>query len=72
MFQVKSVDDKKYGKGKGKEIEKDMFAESKDYVRHFFSKEYVKELLNDYELVYLDNKKIANGNAYLDVISKKE
>lgn len=42
-FLCKSTDDPLYGKGK--QIEKDMFEEN-GHIRHFFSKDYVKELLN--------------------------
>ncbi|MFH0874492.1 MAG: class I SAM-dependent methyltransferase [archaeon] len=68
-FQAKSTSDKKYGQGK--EIEKDMFEDEEGYVRHFFSEEYAKELLSEFEIIYIENRVMEDGNAYLDAVAKK-
>lgn len=70
IFEIKSVNDIKYGKGK--EIEKDMFEDEEGYARHFFSQDHIKEILNDFEIIFIDEKKLDNGNCYLDVIAKKK
>ncbi|MBU0756768.1 MAG: class I SAM-dependent methyltransferase [Nanoarchaeota archaeon] len=70
LFQVKSNNDQKHGQGK--EIEKDMYEDEDGYARHFISQDYAKELLDGFEIIFMDEKKIANGNAYLDVIAKKK
>ena len=71
MFQVKSTQDKSYGEGT--EIEKDMFKDNNGSVRHFFSKEYAKELLKDnFSIILLEERKIHTGNAYLEVVAEKK
>jgi len=70
MFQVKSVNDKAYGQGK--EIEKDMYEDETGYIRHFFSKEYTESLLDGFHIVMLEERKIPNGSAYLEVIAEKK
>ncbi|MBN1503359.1 class I SAM-dependent methyltransferase [Candidatus Woesearchaeota archaeon] len=69
MFQVKSVNDRVYGSGK--ELEKDVY-ELSGYIRHFFSEDYARKLLKDFNIIYLEEKKLDNGNAYLDVIAEKK
>ncbi|MBN2368673.1 class I SAM-dependent methyltransferase [Candidatus Woesearchaeota archaeon] len=70
MFQVKSVNDKDYGKGK--ELEKDMYEDESGYVRHYFSKDYVEELLKDFHIVINEERNIPNGSAYLEVVAEKK
>lgn len=70
MFQVKSISDKAYGVGK--ELEKDMYEEDSGYVRHFFSKEYTESLLKDVNIIMIEERKIPQGSAYLEVISEKK
>jgi ubiquinone/menaquinone biosynthesis C-methylase UbiE len=70
MFQVKSTSDKDYGKGK--EIEKDMYEDETGYVRHFFSKEYAESLLEEFNIVMIEERKIPNGSAYLEVVVEKK
>ncbi len=69
MFQVKSTSDKNYGKGK--EVEKDMY-EDDGYVRHFFSKEYAEDILDDFNLILNEERILDNGSAYLEVIAEKK
>ena len=72
-FMCKSTDDHIYGQGD--EIEKDMY-ELNGHVRHFFSKEYALELLDDAKL---DQENIETGeemiydrqSAFIKVIAKK-
>ncbi len=70
LFQVKSVSDKEYGKGN--EIEKDMYEDETGYVRHFFSKEYTESLLKDFHIVMIEDRKIEQGSAYLEVVAEKK
>jgi ubiquinone/menaquinone biosynthesis C-methylase UbiE len=70
IFQVKSTNDKEYGKGK--EIEKDMFEDETGYVRHYFSKEYTEELLKEFTIVMIEERKAENGGAYLEVVAEKK
>ncbi len=69
MFQVKSINDKEYGKGK--EIEKDMFDED-GYIRHFFSKEYAESLLEGFNIIMMEERAIPNKSTYLEVIAEKK
>jgi len=70
MFQVKSTSDKKYGKGK--KLEEDMFEEKEDYVRHYFSKEYAAQLLEEnFHIIMNEERVLDNGSAYLEVIAEK-
>ena len=69
MFQVKSTSDKAYGIGKEKE--KDMYKEKSGYLRHFFSKEYTESLLEDFNIIMIEERKIPQGSAYLEVIAEK-
>jgi ubiquinone/menaquinone biosynthesis C-methylase UbiE len=69
IFQVKSTSDKDYGKGK--ELEKDMYQDETGYLRHFFSKEYAEEILEDFSIVVNEERKIDNGSAYLEVVAEK-
>lgn len=70
MFQVKSIADKAYGIGK--ELEKDMYEEESGYVRHFFNKKYTESILKDFNIVMVEERKIHQGSAYLEVISEKK
>ena len=70
LFQVKSVNDKDYGKGK--ELEKDMYEDDTGYVRHYFSREYVEGLLKDFHIVVNEERNIPNGSAYLEVVAEKK
>ncbi len=70
LFQVKSVNDKSYGKGK--EIEKHMFEEENGYVRHFFSKEYVEELLEGFHILMIEERAIPGKSTYLEVVAEKK
>ncbi|MCM2326115.1 MAG: class I SAM-dependent methyltransferase [Candidatus Woesearchaeota archaeon] len=71
MFQVKSVNDADYGKGK--EIEKDMYEDEENHVRHFFSKEYAEKWLDefDYNIIMLEERQIPSGSAYIEVVAEK-
>lgn len=70
-FVCKSISDPLYGKGV--KIEKDMFA-YKDHVRHFFSEEYAKSLLeNSFKIEKMksgDEKFYGNDSAFVQVIAK--
>lgn len=68
MFQVKSVSDKEYGQGE--QLEKDFYKDEQGYMRRFFSEDSAKLLLKGYKIIYMEEKKIDNGNGYLDVIAK--
>ncbi|MFH2020309.1 MAG: class I SAM-dependent methyltransferase [archaeon] len=70
MFQVKSTSDKDCGQGK--ELEKDMYKDETGHVRHFFSREYAEALLSDFNIVMLEERKIDNGSAYLEIIAEKK
>ena len=70
MFQVKSTSDKSFGEGK--EIEKDMFEDDDGSLRHFFSREYAEELLDGFNIIMIEERKIHTGNAYLEVIAEKK
>ncbi len=70
MFQVKSTSDKKCGSGE--KLEEDFYQDEEGYARHFFSEEYAKTLLEDWNILYIGEKKIPDGNAYLDVIAQKK
>ncbi|MBD3204032.1 methyltransferase domain-containing protein [Candidatus Woesearchaeota archaeon] len=70
LLQTKSVNDKKYGRGN--EIEDNIFKDELGFTRHFFSKEEIKDYLKDFLLIFLDEKKIDNGNAYLEICAQKE
>jgi len=70
MFQVKSTSSKEHGVGK--EIEKDMFEDETGYTRHLFSKEYAEAILEGFNIVMIEERKIPNGNAYLEVIAEKK
>ena len=70
MFQVKSVNDRNYGKGK--ELEKDMYQDETGYVRHFFSSEYVEELFKDFNIIMCEERNIDNGSSYLEVVAEKK
>jgi tellurite methyltransferase len=70
LFQVKSVNDKEYGKGK--ELEKDMYEDETGYVRRYFSKESTEELLKDFTVVMIEERRADNGNAYLEVVAEKK
>jgi len=70
MFQVKSISSKEYGIGK--EIEKDIFQDDTGYIRHLFSKEYTESILEGFNIVMLEERKIHQGSAYLEVISEKK
>jgi len=52
-FSVKSTEDPLYGKGE--EIEKDLF-DLNGHVRHFFSREYLNEILSGYEILMMKEK----------------
>lgn len=70
-FMCKSVDDLIYGDGE--EIEKDMFDRG-GHVRHFFSEEYVKDILKDnfqIETINSDTKQLYNRkSSFIQVIAK--
>ena len=73
IFQVKSTKDKDYGQGT--QVDDDVFEdeEIEGYQRHFFSEEYVKELLHpQYKIIVIQELNIPNGNAYLNVVAKKK
>ncbi len=70
MMQVKSVNDKEYGIGK--KIEKDMFEDENGHVRHFFTKEYAEKWLDEYNVIMLEERKIENGSAYIEVVAEKK
>jgi SAM-dependent methyltransferase len=70
LFQVKSSNDS--SNGKGKKIEENVYEDDEGYMRHFFSQEYAKELLEGFEILFLDERKAESGNAYLDVVAKKK
>lgn len=70
-FICKSPDDPLYGKGD--KIEKDMF--EADHVRHFFSEEYVKDLLSSgFEIKEIEKGEdvfYSKRSAFIKVIAKK-
>ena len=68
MFQVKSTSSKEYGVGK--EVKKDIFEDETGYLRHLFSKEYTKSILQGFNIVMLEERKIPIGYAYLEVIAE--
>jgi ubiquinone/menaquinone biosynthesis C-methylase UbiE len=69
FLQVKSTSDKDYGLGE--QLEADMYRSAGGETRHFFSKEYATSVASHFQVVYMDEKKIPNGNAYLEVVCKK-
>jgi ubiquinone/menaquinone biosynthesis C-methylase UbiE len=70
MFQVKSVNDKEYGKGT--ELEKDMYKDETGHTRHFFTLEYTESLLEGFNIIMLEERKVENGSAYIEVIAEKK
>ena len=70
VFQVKSTNDKDYGLGK--EIEKNMFLDDEGYVRHYFNKEYVEELLKEFHILMIEERAIPGKSTYLEVIAEKK
>ena len=69
MFQVKSTNDKEYGRGEV--IEQDMFKDETGHTRHFFTPRYIEELLEGFNIIMLEERKVENGSAYLEVIAEK-
>jgi SAM-dependent methyltransferase len=71
-FACKSIDDPHYGVGE--ELEKDMFV-TEGHVRHFFSVEYVKELLQDkFDIEFLQDRQEKYGDtssAFVWCVAKK-
>ncbi len=72
IFKIKSTDDQLYGKGKL--IEKDMFY--LQHIRHFFSKDYIKEKTNKFKIISIKkvNEKSFTGtyiSSNFEVIAQK-
>lgn len=70
IFQVKSVNDKDYGKGK--ELEKHMFEDETGYIRHFFDQKYVEKLLEGFHVLMIEERAIPGKSTYLEVIAEKK
>jgi ubiquinone/menaquinone biosynthesis C-methylase UbiE len=70
IIQVKSTSDKEYGKGEL--IEKDMYKDETGYLRHFFSKDYVEEILSEFSIVMNEERKIDNGSCYIEAVAEKK
>lgn len=72
-FMCKSTKDPLFGQGT--EIEKNMY-ENKGHIRHFFSKSYVLDLLNNkYEVISLSENKeklYGSDSEFIKVIAKKK
>ncbi len=70
FLQLKSTNDKLYGQGK--EIEKDMYEDETGYVRHFYNREYAEEIFKDFHIVMIEERKIEQGSAYLEIVLEKK
>ena len=58
IFRVNSMNDKNYGAGKGKEIEKHFYQLEDGTYKRFFDKEDIKKFFEDFEIIYLEEKKM--------------
>jgi ubiquinone/menaquinone biosynthesis C-methylase UbiE len=68
--RVKSTDDPLYGKGN--QIEKDMF--ECGHTRHFFSEDYMKEMLKEFEIVSIRKEKRdynTKTSSFISVVARK-
>ena len=72
LFVCKSLEDSLYGKGT--KIEKDVY-ELNDHIRHFFSKDYAKDLLkNRFKFLLLKSGQedfYGEKSGYVKVVAKK-
>jgi ubiquinone/menaquinone biosynthesis C-methylase UbiE len=70
FIKVKSTDDPLYGKGTL--IEKDMFGS--DHIRHFFSEEYMREMLKGFKIVSLEKETgeyNGKSSSFIAAVAKK-
>lgn len=70
FIKCKSVDDSLYGKGQ--KMGKDMY--KKGHVRHFFSKEYMKEQLKDFKIIKIRKTSSVYNiykSAFIEAVAKK-
>jgi len=70
FIRCKSVDDPLYGKGENEG--EDMFRS--DHLRHFFREEYMRSILENFEILSLDSSESSyhgKTSAFLSVVAKK-